>query len=211
MMNGEREQMFPRPETHEPPAHERAGPEIKRAFRLFVDQMGLKIGGARSAEVARVESWQIEHQTRSDELTELASFAFKSRAERLVPGNDFVQGSAEHGLIERPVPAQREAHIERWIAARLQLIEQPKASLRGSRGKNEDACRVRCSHVAFAIDFRCDRRRRQAVGMSVMAHGNAWVYVDDRRHARNNRFRKVAESSVIRAHVTGGARGETPG
>ncbi len=76
---------------------------------------------------------------RSDELPELASFAFKSRAKRLVPGDDFVQRPPEHGLVERPVPAQRDTHVKRWIAARLQLIEQPKTPLRRSRGENKDA------------------------------------------------------------------------
>ena len=82
--------MFQWREAHEPPAHERTGPEIKRAFRLLVHQVGWKISGARPGEIARIESWQIEHQSRSDHLTELTSFAFKGRAERFVSGNDFV-------------------------------------------------------------------------------------------------------------------------
>jgi hypothetical protein len=181
MMDGEHEQMFQRCEAHEPPTHEWTGPEIKRMFRFFVQQMGWKISGARPGKIARVAGWQIDRQTCSDQLTEVASFAFKSRAERLVSGNDFVECSPEDGPIQRPMPAQREGHVERWIAARLQLVEQPKASLRGSRGKNEDTRRVRGSYVAFAIDFRRDRRRRWGRGMSVTVHGNWRAYVDDRR------------------------------
>ena len=105
MMDGEDEQMFQWCEAHEPTAHERTAPEIKRAFRLFVHQMSWKISAVDSGENARVESRQIEHQSWSDQLAKLTSFAFKSRAERLVSGNDFIQRSLEHELIERSVPA----------------------------------------------------------------------------------------------------------
>jgi hypothetical protein len=105
MMDGEHEQMFQRREAHEPPTHERTGPETKRMFRFLVQQMGWKISGARPGKVARIEGWQIEHEIRRDQLTELASFAFKSRAQRLVSGNDFVQRSPEGGQIERSAPA----------------------------------------------------------------------------------------------------------
>ena len=46
MMHGEDEQMFQGREAHEPRAHERTGPKIKRTFRLLPHQMGWKISGA---------------------------------------------------------------------------------------------------------------------------------------------------------------------
>ena len=88
-----------------------------------------------------------------------------------MPGNDFIERAAEDGLIERSVPAEREAHIERGIAAWLQLIEEPKAPLRWRSRKNEDARRVGYSHVVCAIDLRCDRRGRQGVIRSHVTGG----------------------------------------
>ena len=52
-------------------------------------------------------------------MTERPAFAFKSGAEWLVPGDDFVQRSAKDTLIKRAFPAKRETHIEGWVSARL--------------------------------------------------------------------------------------------
>ena len=176
-MNGEDEQMFQGRETHELRAHEGTGPKIKRTFRLLPHQMGGKISGAGPWEITRVERWQIQRQTRSDQLIELASLAFESRAERLVPGDDFVQRSTEHSLIERAAPAERERHVERGIAARLHLIEQPKASLGGSRGKNEDAGRVRGSGVALSVRSRSTQAfgRCDEIAGSSVNRDNSWA------------------------------------
>src|ERR1700716_3314780 len=54
-------------------------------------------------------------------------------------GDDFIQRAPEHELIERSMPAHRQRHVERRMAARLQLIEQPKAPLPGSGRKSEHA------------------------------------------------------------------------
>jgi len=90
VMHGEHEQMFQRRESHQSPAEERARPKIERMFRFFPHQMRGKISRADSWEITRAERRQIHEQTRSDQLIELASFAFESRAKRLVPGHDFV-------------------------------------------------------------------------------------------------------------------------
>ena len=119
VMDGEREQMLPWPEVHKPPTHERTCPEIKRTACFLVNEVGFKISGTGSAKITRVESGQVERQSRSDELSELAPFALKGRAKRLVPGHDFVQRPAEHCLVERTMPAQSDAHVQRWVAARL--------------------------------------------------------------------------------------------
>jgi len=97
-----------------------------------------------------------------------------------VSGNDFVQCSPECELIERPVPAQREAHIEGWIAPRLQLIQQPESFLCRRGRKNENGLvvtwRASGSHVSFRIDLRCDRRESWGIGLTVTAHLDISAY-----------------------------------
>src|ERR1700736_508998 len=129
--------MFRGRQAEEPRAEKRSKAEIEGLLRLLLHQLRGKIRRAGLAKSARVKNRQIEQQSRSDQLAELASFIFKSRPERFVTGHDFIQRTPEHELIERPLPTHRERHVERRVAG-LQLIKEPKASLRRSRRKNEE-------------------------------------------------------------------------
>src|SRR5439155_24606986 len=131
--------------------------------------MGWKISGANAGKIADVQNRQIDHESRSDQLTKRPAFAFKSGAERLVPDNNFVQRSLEDALIERAFPAERETHVKGWIAPEAQLIEQPKTSLRKGSGKNENTFAVRCRDLGLVIDFRCDWRKLRNGGLSISA------------------------------------------
>jgi hypothetical protein len=83
-------------------------------------------------------------------LAQLTTFVCKSGAESFVAGHHLVERAPEHKLIEGAVPAEGERHIERWISAGLQLIEQPKTALRRSRWKIENAF-IRPGRIRTAV------------------------------------------------------------
>ena len=105
-MNGEQEQVFAWRQAQESRAHQRSRAKINGLLDLLAPQMRGKISSI--GKIARVQTWQLEDERWSNQLTELAAFVIKCGAERFVTRHNFIQRSPEHELIERPVPTQGE-------------------------------------------------------------------------------------------------------